>query len=251
MDEKKVYQNLIRNIRTYFNQHKHKKAVIGLSGGIDSSLSCKLVVDALGPENVTGLLMPEEGLTNVQNIRDAEKLCHLLKATHHIQPINPFLKAFTTVAWKSSPLALANTKSRIRAVLLYNYANSTNSLVIGTSNKSELMLGYFTKYGDGAVDLEVIGSLYKTEVIALATYLKLPPPIITKVPTAELFPGQIDKDDLKAEYAVIDKILQLIEEGKQTKAIIAVGFAQTLVEHVVGLIQKNKHKLVPPPTIMY
>ena len=122
--------------------------------------------------------------------------------------INDFKKNFDKLEWKQNKIAKMNTASRIRAVILYNYANAHNALVIGTSNKTELKLGYFTKYGDGACDIEVIGDLFKTEVIELSKFLKIPEKIINKVPTAELYHGQTDEAELGASYEEIDKILK-------------------------------------------
>lgn len=225
----KTYKDLVKGIKQYFKQANIRTAVIGLSGGIDSALSLRLVADAIGNNNVVALLMPERGLSKKANVDDAINLCNILNVNYKIIPINRFLRAFKELPWDINKIAQTNTKSRIRAVILYNYANTHNSLVIGTSNKTELILGYFTKYGDGAVDIEVIGSLYKTEVFKLAKYLKLPDNIISKTPTAELFHGHTDEKEIGASYDTIDNILK----KKLTKGI-AVKIRQR--------IKKNQHK---------
>jgi len=223
---------LVKAIKQYFKKAKIKKAVIGLSGGIDSSLSLKLVADAIGNRNVTALIMPEKGLSKREDVNDAVELCKLLNVKYKIIPINRIVDQFKGI--KQSKISLINLKPRIRMAILYNYANANNALVIGTSNKTELKLGYFTKYGDGACDLEVIGDLYKTEVKALAKYLKLPEKIIKKMPSAGLFKGQTDEKEIGASYEDIDKMLK----GKKK-----------INEKIKKLIQKNKHKTESIPVI--
>lgn len=220
---------LIKGIRSFFKNNKVKKAVIGLSGGLDSALSAYLTAKAIGNKNLTCLLMPEIGLTKKQNLDDAVKFCKKYKLEYHIVPINDLIKNYK-FQWKQNKTAIINTKARVRANILYNYANANKALVIGTSNKSELLLGYFTKYGDGAVDIEVIGSLYKTDVIKLAKFLKLPQNIINKVPSAELYKGHTDEKELGASYEVIDKILK------------AKKFNSKLGKEIKKRIEQNKHK---------
>ena len=142
-----------------------------------------------------------------------------------------------------------NTASRIRAVILYNYANTHDALVIGTSNKTEILLGYFTKYGDGAVDIEVIGDLFKTDEKELAKFMKIPEKIINKVPTAELYRGQTDEEELGVTYEELDKILKLYIDGNSMLNIIEKGLEKEKVEKIFSRIKANKHKLEMPTTI--
>ncbi|MDP7244107.1 MAG: NAD+ synthase [Flavobacteriales bacterium] len=243
---KQVYDVLVAGIRDYFDKHKCKKAVIGLSGGIDSSVSAKLVADAIGKENVRALIMPLKGLSSEENIQDAVEFCTLNGIDYSLVYVNDFIKAFEKLEWEQNKIAEMNTASRIRAVILYNYANTHNSLVIGTSNKTEILLGYFTKYGDGAVDIEVIGDLLKTEEKELAKFLGIPEKIINKTPTAELYHGQTDEKELGASYDVIDKILKLYVDGNSMLNIIEKGFEKEKVENIFSRIEKNKHKLEMP-----
>ncbi len=224
----KVYKNLVKGIRQYFKKAKIKKAVIGVSGGLDSALSLRLVADAIGNRNVTALIMPEKGLTKVENVKDAINLCKSLKINYKLIEINSILKNFKKI--KQNKNSRINLKPRIRMLILYNYANANNALVIGTSNKTELKLGYFTKYGDGACDLEVIGDLYKTEVLKLAKYLKLPKKIINKVPSAELYKGQTDEAQIGASYKNIDDMLK----GKKKMS-----------NKIRKLIEQSRHKTTP------
>jgi len=242
MDNETLYKKLINGIRDYFTKSNFKKAVIGLSGGIDSSISAKLVADAIGNENVYGLIMPLKGLSSEEHSNDAVELCKLIGIKYSVIDIKHYLIEFEKVEWKQNKIAEMNTASRIRAVILYNYANTHKSLVIGTSNKTEILLGYFTKYGDGAVDIEVIGELFKTEEKELAKFLKIPDKIIKKVPTAELYHGQTDEDELGATYEEIDKILKLYVEGASELKIIEEGFAKEVVESVIGRVKSNEHK---------
>lgn len=239
-----LYEKLVKGLRDYCTKHHFKRGVLGVSGGVDSSLTLKIAVDALGPENVTALIMPELGLTKQENIDHAKILCQFLGVNCYYQPINNFLTDFGIVAWKPAPRAHMNTKARIRAVLLYNFANTENALVLGTSNKSESLLGYGTKYGDLAADIEVIGELFKTEVIALAEHIGLPPEITNKTPTAELSAGQTDEEELGASYKDLDQVLAKLELGEQ--GCIDHGLPAPLVQMVFRRVEENKHKTELP-----
>lgn len=241
-DMRQVYNQLVLGIKGYFKKNNFERAVIGVSGGIDSALSAKLVADAIGKKNVHALIMPVKGLSSEENIRDAVEFCALNGMGYSLIFINEFIKEFEKVEWEQNKAAKMNTLSRIRAVLLYNYANSNNAIVIGTSNKTEILLGYFTKYGDGAVDIEVIGDLFKTEVRELAKFLKIPGNIISKAPTAELYPGQTDEKELGVLYDDLDKILKLYIDGKNVKKIIYKGLDRKIVENVIERVKKNEHK---------
>lgn len=240
---RKTYYQLLDEIKNFFRRNHKKKAVIGLSGGIDSAVCLTLCCSALDPKNVTALVMPEDGLTDDKNTNDAIKLAKKFKVKHFVVDINPFLNVFSEVPWKQSKVALMNTKARIRGVLLYNYANSNNSLVVGASNKSELLLGYGTKYGDMAADVFILGDILKTDVIKLAKYLKISESIIKKKPSAELTVGQTDEADLGASYTKLDSILRkhLADEKLNKK--------ENLVKKTLQRVDKNKHKSKPVPVI--
>lgn len=247
-----IYLQIVDGLRDYFGKAGFKKAVVGLSGGIDSSLTLKLTVDAIGADNVTGLLMPDLGLTNRINIEHAQKLADFFGVETYKVPINGFLGRFEELPWTALgdeyrsglDLAEANTKARIRAVILYHYANSARALVMGTSNLSETLLGYGTKFGDLAADVEVIGALYKTEVREMARFLSLPPEIIDKKPSAELFKDQTDEGELGADYDVLDKILVNREVG--VLKLVDQGFDENLVKSVFERVKNNQHKSEMP-----
>jgi NAD+ synthase len=184
-----------------------------------------------------------------ENIKDAVEFCTLNSINYSLIFINDFIKEFEKLDWKQSKIAEMNIASRIRAVVLYNYANTHNALVIGTSNKTEILLGYFTKYGDGAVDIEVIGELFKTEVKKVAGFLKISEKIINKVPTAELYHGQTDEEELGISYEELDKILKLYEEDNSMLNIIEKGFEKEKVDNIFQRIEANKHKRDMPTVV--
>lgn len=243
MNVKKVYNILISGIKDYFKKNNLQKAVIGLSGGIDSSVSAKLVADSIGKKNLHALIMPLKGISSEKNINDAVEFCKLIGIGYSLIYINDFVKEFEKLSWKQNKTAKMNIVSRLRAIILYNYANSNKALVIGTSNKTEILLGYFTKYGDGAVDIEVIGGLFKTDVLKLARFLEIPEKIINKTPTAELYHGQTDEKELGASYEVLDRILKMYsEENLSAQEIIKKGFDKEIVNNVIYRIKVNEHK---------
>lgn len=243
----KIHEQLVKGIQEYFKKSMLRRVVVGVSGGVDSSLTLKLAVDALGSERVTAISLPDAGISSTENIQHAKKLSEALGVAFFIQPINQFLVNFIQVPWGTSPLAIQNAKARTRMMLLYHYANVENALVLGTSNKSEILLGYGTKYGDFAADLEVIGDLYKEEVFALADYSGLPLEILQKKPSAELYPGQTDEQELGASYSELDPILKRLDLGLDT--LIERGLSATLVHAVMQRVEKNRHKSLAPPVI--
>jgi NAD+ synthase len=245
-----TYTKLIAGIQKYFRLAGIDKAVIGVSGGVDSALCLKLVVDALGPERVTGLLMPEKGISSEENISHAKTLCEFMKVEYHTIFINKFLTDYVTLPWQPNELAQINMKARIRMILLYNFANTNNTLVIGTSNKTELALGYGTKYGDLGADIEIIGDLLKEEVYALAEYVGLPDEFLTKAPSAELYAGQTDEEELGLTYKEIDPVLKHLEKGLAKEEIISKGINPNSVLKIFRLMELNRHKLVPPYIIL-
>ena len=224
-----IIKQITKHINEYFKINNVGTAIIGLSGGVDSTLAAKLCILALGKENVIGVLMPEIGLSKQQNINDAKEFAEKEGIKYLLQPINKMLISYD-LNMPINDLAKINLKARVRANILYSYANTFNALVIGTGNKTEAMVGYGTKYGDLACDIFVIGDLYKKEVFELAKYLKLSENIINKTPTAELFEGQTDEQELGISYEELDKQLS------------SGNFSKEIEERV----KKNKHKTQYP-----
>ena len=245
-----IYTQIIAGIQRYFRENSFEKAVIGVSGGVDSALCLKLTVDALGPENVTALIMPEKGVTAEENTMHAKGLCQYLQVEHFAISINKYLTDFLALPWQPNNLAQINTKARIRMTVLYNFANTRNALVIGTSNRTELAIGYGTKHGDLAADLEIIGDLYKGDVYEMAEHVGLPEEFITKAPSAELYPDQTDEAELGMTYKEMDTILRKITEGQGKDELINKGINPNSVHKIFRLIELNRHKVGPTPLII-
>ncbi len=239
---KKIIE-LTKNFQNFFQKTGAKKAIIGVSGGIDSACSLALSVRALGAKNVIALLMPHKDFSSKKNLQDAESLVKSLEVEYQKIEISPFTKQFFDLNFAKKDFTRANLMARVRMVLLYALANEKNGLVIGTCNKTEILIGYFTKYGDGGADVELLGSLWKTEVFELAKKLGLPETFYTKKPSAELFENHYDEDEIGVNYAEIDKILQKIETNNKFKP-------QTKAEKkVFSLYQNSNHKRHLPPII--
>lgn len=246
-----VYKALVMGVREYFVKNGLTRAVLGLSGGIDSALVATLAVDALGPENVHGLLMPSQYSTD-HSVKDAEDLANNLGMSYDIVPIKPMfeqLKETMKPIFKdrTEDVTEENMQARIRGMIVMSYANKFGALALNTTNKSEAAMGYGTLYGDSCGSLSVIGDLYKTEVYELSEYInrdieRIPRNSITKAPSAELRPGQKDSDSLP-DYEVLDQILNLhLEEQMCAEEIIEEGFDAELVNTVLRKVKINEWK---------
>ena len=230
-----------------------KGAVIGLSGGIDSALTAYLTVLALGKENVLGLLLPEKGITSKADIDDAIVVANTLGIEYKIIEISSVLASFSSVIPvfdNKAKTANGNLKARTRMCILYYHANLMDRMVIGTGNKTELLLGYFTKYGDGGVDIEPIGDLYKTRVRGLSRYMGVPERIIEKTPTAGLWPGQTDEGELGVSYEAADQILTLFVDENRNIYEIKRKFPPEIVDKLAARISSSGHKRMPPCTVI-
>lgn len=236
----KKFEKIVKAIKKFFTEQGKTKAVLGLSGGIDSALTLALLVKALGKENVTCVLMPNTKITKNQSTNDAKKLAEKLGVSYFIVPIDEMLDSFQT-PWKQNNAAKTNLSARTRALVLYNYANSNNALVAGTGNKSEYYLGYFTKYGDAAADFFPIGNLLKKEVRELAKELNIPKEFLEKTPSAELWEGQEDEKELGLSYAQIDELLPLILVGKKIP-----NSQKQAADKIKKLIKATEHKRKTP-----
>ncbi|MGN6567774.1 MAG: NAD+ synthase [Flavipsychrobacter sp.] len=246
-----IHQAIILSIRDYFGKMGFKKAIVASSGGIDSAVVLALACEALGTENVRGLLLPSQFSTG-HSVSDAEQLSKNLNSAYDIVPIKTIFDSFSESlkpVFNDLPFSVAeeNLQSRIRGALVMALANKFNLILLNTSNKSELATGYGTLYGDMAGGLGVLGDLYKGQVYAMARYINknreiIPNNIIHKAPSAELRPGQKDSDSLP-EYDVLDPILfQYIERRKGPKEIIAMGYDEKLVSRVLKLVNTNEYK---------
>lgn len=246
-----VYNALVMGLRDYFGKCHQSRAVLGLSGGMDSAMVCLLAVDAIGAENVHGLLMPSQYSTD-HSVQDAIDLAHNLGIGYDIVPIKPL---FDTLRDTMRPVfgdrpedvTEENMQARIRGTLVMSYANKFGAMALNTTNKSEAAMGYGTLYGDSCGGLSVIGDLYKTEVYELAEYvnrdgIRIPLNTIQKPPSAELRPGQKDTDSLP-DYPTLDAILNLhIEEQLCQEEIVAEGYEEALVAQVLRKVKINEWK---------
>lgn len=225
--------------------------VVGISGGIDSALTAALTIKALGKDKVLGIHMPEFGLTHSTDNREAKALADWLGIDFRTIDISGIISAFMAVIPESESadkLSKGNLKARIRMSLLYFHANQMNRLVMGTSNKTEIILGYYTKYGDGGVDLEPIARLYKTEVWELSRILGIPKFIIAKKPSAGLWTGQTDEDELGISYIKLDNVLMMLEQNKDPEIILStVGVSLEQLNSVMKRIERSEHKRKIPP----
>jgi NAD+ synthase len=222
--------------------------VIGLSGGIDSALTARLARDALGAERVFGVLLPDERFPAAL-LRETEGFARDLGIAYRTVPIGAAERAFADLLPdRPDQVTRGNLAPRIRMTVLFAWAREQHRLVVGTGNKSELLLGYFTKYGDGGVDLLPIGDLYKTEVRALAEELGLPEAVRARPPSAGLWEGQTDEAELGLPYAEIDQILRGLEELRTEDEIAEItGIAGDRVRSVAHRVAASRHKRRAPP----
>jgi NAD+ synthase len=225
-------------------------AVLGLSGGIDSTLTAYLAVEALGNENLHGLVMPSVANTE-ENMSDAERVAQTLEIPYDVVEIQPIAETFfdTFPEAADDRMAAGNVYVRVRGVLNYFVANHENKVVLGTGNRSEAMTGYFTKYGDQAVDCNPIGNLYKQQVRQLAAHVGVPDDLVSKTPSAEMWSGQTDEDEMGLDYDTLDAILALHVDGPLSKAATVrhLGVTEAQVDRVVGLCEASAHKRRMPP----
>ncbi len=254
-----IHRALVTGIRDFFNKGGIKKAIIGLSGGIDSAVVTALAAEALGPENTLALLMPSVYSTE-HSVSDSVKMAELLGIHYHIVSIEEARKVLENTlqpffAGTEPDVTEENIQSRLRAVILMAFANKFGYMLLNTSNKSEAATGYGTLYGDMAGGLSVIGDVYKTEVYRLAEEInsggeKIPPAIISKPPSAELKPDQLDTDSLPP-YSLLDPVLfRYIDLEWPADRIIAGGYDASLVEKVIKLVRTSEFKRKQTPPIL-
>jgi NAD+ synthase len=222
--------------------------VVGLSGGIDSALVARLARDALGPDHVLGVLLPDVQFPDPL-LKETEAYARDLGIESRTVPIESVESAFRSLLPElRDRVSLGNVKARIRMTIDYTIARERHRLVAGTGNKSELLLGYFTKYGDGGVDLLPLGDLYKTDLRSIAKELGLPSAILERPPTAGLWDGQTDEAELGISYADVDQILYGLEQLRSEEEIATLtGFPLAQVREVSERVVRFRHKRRPPP----
>jgi len=248
-----VYQALVLGVRDYVTKNGFHKVVVGLSGGIDSSLTVVIAVDALGAKNVVGVTMPSK-FNSPETIRDAAKVAKKLGIEFHVIPIGPVLDQFNSTlkciqGWSDEGIAYENLQARIRGTILMSLSNNFSYLVLTTGNKSETAVGYATLYGDTAGGFAVIKDVPKTLVYQLAGYANkihgrtvIPNSVRIRPPSAELKAGQMDADSLP-EYDLLDRILKgYIEDDKSAGDLVGDGLPAEVVRNVIAMIDSNEYK---------
>ena len=247
LDTDLARQILTGFIRSEITRMGFTRAVINLSGGIDSALSCFLAAEALGPQNVLAIRLPyrtssQDSLDHAQLVIDA---LGVQSMTYEISGmVDPLIAHFPEM----SNVRKGNIMARARMIVLYDQSVAFNALAVGTGNKTEILLGYTTLYGDSACALNPIGDLYKTQVRQLSHALGVPEPVIDKAPSADLWIGQTDEGELGYTYAEVDRLLYLlVDERYRPAECVEAGFAEPFVTSVVERIRRNQFKRILPP----
>lgn len=246
INTKTVTKLLVEFIRDEVRNAGFQKGVIGLSGGVDSTVAAFLAVEALGRQNVVGVIMPYK-TSSPDSKKDAETVAGILGVRREIVDITPMVDAYINSRPDLDTVRKGNVMARQRMIVLYDISHREQALVIGTSNKTEILLGYGTLYGDTACAINPIGDLYKTQVWQLAEALGVPKNIIEKQPTADLWIGQTDEGELGFSYKLVDKLLfAMVDERRSMDELIDMGFERNFIIKVQNLIQRNQFKRRPP-----
>lgn len=245
-----IAQSLIRILKSEVTKTGLKKAVLGVSGGVDSALSLALAVGALGAENVRAVFMPYKS-SNPDSLGDALKLCAKFGVQHETVEITPMADPYFTREAEMSSTRRGNVMARLRMIVLYDISARDSSLVIGTSNKTEILLGYSTLWGDMASAVNPLGDLYKYQVFALSRHLGVISEILDKAPSADLWSGQTDEGEMGFSYAVADLILFYWLERNYTvpalkELVRGQGADEGIVDKVLTRVERNAYKRMMP-----
>lgn len=239
---KEVHNELVEFLRENFKKAGFSKAVLGLSGGIDSALVAYLLRDALGKENILAIMMPYKS-SNPDSLNHAELVIEDLKINSKTIEITDMIDAYFKNEKEASSLRMGNKMARERMSILFDYSSKENALVVGTSNKTEIYLGYSTQFGDSAYALNPIGDLYKTNIWDLSRYLKIPNELIEKKPSADLWEGQTDEQEMGLTYKEADQVLyRMLEENKTVEEVLGEGFNKDLVDNIVRRMNRSEYK---------
>ena len=234
-------------LKTELARAGYQQAVIGLSGGLDSTLACYLAAEALGPQNVLAVRMPYR-TSSADSLEDAQCVIDALGVQSLTIPITEMVEPLFERFPDANPVRRGNAMARARMIVLYDQSEAFHGLVIGTGNKTEILLGYSTLYGDSANALNPIGDLYKTQVRQLSAAMGVPDSILQKAPSADLWQGQTDEGELGFTYAEVDQLLYLlVDQRYKPEDCIQAGFAESFVGNVVRRVQRNHFKRVLPP----
>jgi NAD+ synthase len=234
-------------IRSEITRAGFSRAVVGLSGGIDSALSCYLAAEALDPHNVLAVRMPYES-SSPESLEHAQLVIDALGVQSITIPITPMVDPFFEQHPDAGKVRMGNVMARARMIVLYDQSEAFGGLVVGTGNKTEILLGYSTLYGDAACAINPIGDLYKTQVRQLARDMNVPEVIVQKAPTADLWVGQTDEGELGYTYEEADRLLYLLVDQRYSlEDCVAAGFAEQFVRAVIERVRRNHFKRVLPP----
>ncbi|WP_342765323.1 NAD+ synthase [uncultured Methanobrevibacter sp.] len=248
IDLEKTKTDIVDFIKSKVSESKTNGIVVGLSGGIDSTLTAYLACEAVGSENVFGIVLPSSTTPAEDTVHGAE-IAKKLGIDYRQIAIDGILNEFLLkTQLEENDLAIGNLKARIRMSIIYYFANHKNYLVSGTGNKSEILIGYFTKHGDGACDMEPIGDLYKSEVFKLGEYMGLPEEIVTKPPRAGLWKGQTDEAEIGMGYDLLDQILYLYadKDMKNTEIADKLNISVDDVDMIITKVIRSEHKSKVP-----
>lgn len=242
-----VEKILVCFIKEELGKFRFKKGILGLSGGLDSSVCAFLASKALKPKNVIALIMPY-GKSFEKDIEDALEVVDLLGIRSQTIDISPMVDAYFSRYPTSNRIIKGNKMARERMSILYDFSAREKALILGTSNKTELLLGYGTIHGDMACGINPLGDLYKTQIRQLAIHLGVPEKIQKKIPSAGLWAGQTDEGELGLSFETMDRILyEVVDMRKPKKDVIAAGFKEEDVERIISLIKKSEFKRKLPP----
>jgi NAD+ synthase len=241
-----VFRLLTQFVHNELTKAGFHRAVLGLSGGVDSAVSCYLAAAALGPENVLAVRMPYSA-SSPSSLEHAQLVIDDLGVQSETVDITPMVDPLFAVTPEIDPTRMGNVMARARMIILYDRSAAWDALVIGTSNKTELLLGYGTIFGDLASAVNPLGDLYKTQLRQLAARVGVPQIIIDKPPSADLMPGQTDEGDFGFTYERVDQLLYLmVDERYSRREAIAAGFAESFVDTVLRMMQRSQFKRTMP-----
>jgi NAD+ synthase len=252
MPDLAIHTDLARQILTGFihteiTRSGFSRAVLGLSGGLDSALSCFLAAEALGPKNVLAVRMPYKTSSD-DSLEHAQEVIDQLGVQSLTVPITDMVDPLFELFPDANQMRRGNAMARARMIVLYDQSEAFKGLVVGTGNKTEILLGYTTVYGDSANALNPIGDLYKTQVRQLSRAIGVPSRIVDKAPSADLWKGQTDEDELGFTYAEVDRLLYLlVDQRYSAEDCVEAGFESEFVREVVERVRRNHFKRVLPP----
>lgn len=242
INPRKVFLFLVDFIKGQLKIRGFQKAIVGLSGGVDSALTLILTVKAIGPKNVTALILPYKNLSG-ENLADAVNLAKKLKINYKIIDISSMVDCYFKLIQEESQLRKGNKMARERMSVLYDFSHKLKALVVGTSNRSELLMGYGTLYGDLSCAFMPLAGLFKSQLYSLGQFLKVPHKILAKAPSAGLWPKQTDEAELGIRYEKLDKLLYLmVDEKKSLAKLLKAGFSPGLIKKIQEKIRANQFK---------